>query len=323
MSVFKLGFVFLWALSLPAFPDMSPESVGVAEEIFDEYRMLNERETRYLEYRDSDDMLAAKLAQLMYVNRSRSRHGLPSVRLDILASRVANRVSKEAAERGFWGHWNERGEKPYHRYAFAGGLDHVAENAAAKTTTGKFAETLETTVSFMRELHDRFMAEVPPNDGHRRNILDANHNFVGLGAYLSDNQFRYYEEFIDRYLDFNAPRTNVRINEEFSVEIRPSSGEHFLYAVIAYYESNPRPLTVAQLRSKGSYRDYTSNQVLALWPWDLESLRGARYFAIPLRFSQPGLYYVHIYLDDEPFAGRGASTSGKIQASGLVISVRR
>ena len=45
--------------------------------------------------------------------------------LDILASRVANMQSREAAANRFSGHWNMRGEKPYHRYAFAGGVDHV------------------------------------------------------------------------------------------------------------------------------------------------------------------------------------------------------
>ena len=52
-----------------------------------------------------------------------------AVKLDILASRVANKMCREAAENNFIGHWNLAGEKPYHRYAFAGGYDHVSENA--------------------------------------------------------------------------------------------------------------------------------------------------------------------------------------------------
>lgn len=68
---------------------------------------------------------------LSYINRSRDRYKAQPLKLDILASRVANKQSKGAAEKGFSGHWNTAGEKPYHRYAFTGGVDHGAENAAS------------------------------------------------------------------------------------------------------------------------------------------------------------------------------------------------
>ena len=54
----------------------------------------------------------------------------------------------------------------------------------------------------MRDSHDRFMAEKPPHDGHRQAVLDPVHTAVGIGAAITTQNFRYYEEYVDRYLDF-------------------------------------------------------------------------------------------------------------------------
>ncbi len=54
----------------------------------------------------------------------------------------------------------------------------------------------------MNSAHQQFMNEQAPYDGHKKNCINKFHNFVGIGHYLTENQFRYYEEFIDRYLDF-------------------------------------------------------------------------------------------------------------------------
>ena len=89
---------------------------------FGYYKMLNDNKKRLYEYRDDDNNLRLKLIQLDIINKSRKRHNAPPVKLDILASRVANMMSREAAENGYISHWNMKGEKPYHRYAFAGDM---------------------------------------------------------------------------------------------------------------------------------------------------------------------------------------------------------
>ncbi|HUV07725.1 MAG TPA: CAP domain-containing protein, partial [Spirochaetia bacterium] len=236
------------------------------EELWKEYRDLNEKENWYAEYRDSDQMLAVKLVQLVYINKSRARYKAPPVRLDILASRVANRMCREASENNFRGHWNMRGEKPYHRYAFAGGLDHVSENASSRWSSAPFEKTLSNYVIFMAKGHDQFMAEQAPNDGHKRNCIDKEHNYVGLGAYIHNNQFRYYEEFIDRHLEFVSVKTAAQVGESFSIKVKPLRRDQFVYALIAYFEDFPRPMTPAQINGKGSYPDFTSNQAVSLWP---------------------------------------------------------
>ena len=217
-------------------------TVTAISQSFEDYKKLNEKETGLMEYKDSDEMLRLKLQQLDIVNASRKKHKAAPVKLDILASRVANKQCKEAAEGEFKGHWNLRGEKPYHRYAFGGGKDHVTENAAATWIQGgKFDGKLETYAKLMADLHGEFMAEKAPYDGHKQTIIQKDHNYVGLGTYMTDTHFRYYEEFVDRYAEIGDVPQKVKVGEEFTVSIKPLNNQYLFYAV-AYYEKVPKPL---------------------------------------------------------------------------------
>ncbi|MGA2641012.1 MAG: hypothetical protein ABSG21_08915 [Spirochaetia bacterium] len=290
-------------------------------DLWQRYQALNAAETRLPEYRDTDEALALKLAQLDHVNASRTRNGAGLVELDILASRVANRQAMEAAQNGFHGHWNLRGEKPYHRYAFAGGTDHVAENASWSSTTGVFTRTSELVSSMMVEAHGQFMAELAPNDGHKQNCIAREHTHVGLGFFLARSAFAYYEEFVDRYLEFIDPPFQAVAGNPVEIAVRPLKDGLYTYAVITYYEPFPKAMTVAEVNAHSSYPDFTNVQDSAIWPWELRT-DGGGVTRIPLAFSRPGLYYVHIYLDtSKPSRGR-ADTRGKVQASGLVIRVQ-
>jgi len=287
-----------------------------------DYLRMNDEEQRLGDYKDSEQMLRLKLDQLAYINRSRRRHGAPPVELDILASRVANAMAREACVESFQGHWNTRGEKPYHRYAFAGGLDHVSENASAAWSSAAIPRTPESYAGQMRGAHDRFMAETPPNDGHKRNCIAREHNYVGLGVWIEGTQFRYYEEYIDRYLDFLEAPTQMESGEQALIVVRAMDPSFYIYALSAYYEPIPAPMTPQQINRKGSYPDYTEVRALSLWPWELEKHRQGDVFHIPVSFEKKGLYYVQLYLSDQPYSTTSASTRGKTQASGLVIRVR-
>ena len=294
------------------------------EEEFEVYKALNDGEARYSEYRDSDDILRMKLFQLAYINKRRADYDALPVALDILASRVANRMAMEASESDFHGHWNTRGETPYQRYAFAGGLDHVSENAAAMMSTQALPSGLGDYQRNMQSLHDDFMAEIAPNDGHKVNCIDVNHNFVGLGAAFHKNQFRYYEEFLDRYLEFVDVKTSASAGESFKIKVKPLSPELFVYFAVVYYEDFPRPMSPAEINSRGSYPDFTDKTVLTLGPWDIMREDSSGAYNIPMKLAERGLYYVQIYLSDteyDPKSTSAVSTEGKIQASGLVIRV--
>ncbi len=289
---------------------------------FEEYKKLNDAEKRYQEYKDTDQILILKLIHLDYINKSRVDYDVPPVKLDILASRVANRMSREACEQKFRGHWNIRGEKPYHRYAFAEGVDHVSENASALRSSVSLNTSSDNYLNLMKKSHDSFMAEKPPNDGHKQNCIDKNHNYVGIGVYLLGGEFRYYEEFVDRYIEFVDFKPVVETNESFTIIVKPIDEKYSLFALISYYESFPRPLTPDEINRRGAYPDYTNTQSVSYWPWDLENYETGRIYKIPLKFSKNGLYYIQIYLSKEKYNGGTANTKGKVQGSGLVIQVK-
>jgi hypothetical protein len=290
---------------------------------FEQYKQLNEKELRLAEYKDDDDALRIKLIQLEIINRSRKKFRVAPVSLDILASRVANKICREAAENKYISHWNLAGEKPYLRYAFAGGYDHVSENAYGAWSSGNYEISGSVINKMMQEGHGTFMAEKTPNDGHKKNIIDKTHNFVGIGFFMTNNQFRYYEEFIDRYLEFEKIPSQLKVSEQASVTVKPI-GAGYLYFLIVYREKFPQPQRVSQLSRRGSYEDFSNEEYLTIPAWDLSRYRSGSTYKIPLNFTKEGLYYIQIFLDKkENKSSTALNTKGKSAVSGIVISVSR
>lgn len=288
----------------------------------EDYFRLNEAETRLPEYKDSDEDLLLKIDQLNVINRSRRKYRATPVKLDILASRLANKMCKEAALNKYVGHWNLKGEKPYHRYAFAGGLDHISENASGQMTTGRFNNSPEAIAERMAEDHGSFMSERKPNDGHKQTVIDKKHNYVGLGFYTTDNQFRYYELYIDRYYEFEAIPKEVDSGERFIIRSRPQEG-HYFNLLMVYYEKYPLPLSPGEISSRSYYNDYTDEIAYQIAPWEIDNYRKNSWYNFPLSFEKKGLYYIQIYSSSQPYKeGTRFSTEGKLQASGIVIIVR-
>jgi uncharacterized protein YkwD len=286
------------------------------------YVELNENERRLSEFKDNEEALKLKLIQLEIINKSRRKFKAEPVQLDILASRVANKMSREAAENQFNGHWNMAGEKPYHRYAFAGGKDHVSENAFGEWTTGRYEVTASVISEMMKRGHESFMAEKAPADGHKKTIIDKSHNFVGIGYFLTENQFRYYEEFVDRYFEFGNIPSELKVSEKGNLNFK-TDGKNYPYFLIIYREDFTKPLTASQLNKKGSYSDFTSEEYLNQPAWDIVKYKNGSEYNIPLQFSKEGLYYIHIYADKTEITKPGKlNTEGKIVGSGIVIRVR-
>lgn len=287
------------------------------------YRDLNDKEQRLINYKDNDDVLMLKLRQLEIINASRKKYRAEPVKLDILASRVANKMCREAAENNFISHWNMSGEKPYHRYALAGGTDHISENAYGSGTTGELDRSMSSVAEMMKEGHATFMKEKAPNDGHKKNIIDKTHNWVGIGYFITEKQFRYYEEFINRYLGFGSIPSTVKPDEAFTITVN-SAGKGYLYFLTMYRENFPQPMSIRQLGKTSSYEDYSSETYRTIPAWDLAKMRSGTIYTIPLRFSKEGLYYIHIFTDPKEYTGSGTlSTKGKAPLSGIVISVKK
>jgi uncharacterized protein YkwD len=121
--------------------------------------------------RSLQDIAKVKRAVFERINRDRLTHGLKPVQWDDLASRVGDLHCREMLRNRYVSHWNLEGYKPYHRYSFAGGTDSVHENVSGSdgaVGSGGLAQVLPRAI----QCHARMMAERPPLDGHRRNILD-------------------------------------------------------------------------------------------------------------------------------------------------------
>jgi uncharacterized protein YkwD len=299
------------------------QTTDQGKEDLEYYLKQNEAEHRLEEYKDNEDDLKLKLVQLEIINKSRSKFRASPVKLDILASRVANKMSREAGENDFIGHWNMAGEKPYLRYAFAGGNDHISENAFGESSSIDYAVSSSKISSLMEFGHSSFMAERAPEDGHKKNITDKDHNYVGIGFYLSGRQFRYYEEFIDRNFDFENIPKEVKVGDPCSITVK-TNGKCFLYFLMIYRDAFPQSMTPSEIKKMGSYNDFTEDQYRKLFAWDLSRYRNGTEYRIPLSFSQEGLYYIQIYSDKREIKKSGSmNTKGKTPYSGIVIKVTR
>lgn len=294
-----------------------------AENSFEYYQKLNNSEKRMPFYKDSDQMLLAKLAVLREINADRKANGLKEVELDILASRVANEHCLESAANNYMSHWNMAGLKPYQRYAQAGGVDHVMENCYSMYSTGALANDPASVQTMMLDGHKSFMSETAPNDGHRKNCLGKFHNYVGLGCAVVGGRMVFTQEFIDRYLQFVECQNIAAVNEKINLRVKPlDPSANYVYMVVVYYEPQPDKKTPSQLNSLGGYPDYSTVTAGSYAPWNLKPEEDG---TVPLTFSftKPGSYYVNIYLDKAPRAASNqANTAGKLQASGLVINVK-
>ncbi len=290
-----------------------------ADSIFTYYKKLNDAELHLPDFKDPDNDLRLKLRQLDVINESRVKHRAEPVKLDILASRVANKMCREAAENNYMGHLNMPGEKPYHRYAFAGGLDHVTENASAKWFGERVSVDDAIKLTTMKELHHLFMAEKSPHDGHKQNCINKTHNFVGLGMFATDEELTYYEEYIDRYFVFeNIPQT-VNVGAPFTITVYPSPGNYLCF-LVAYYEKELKPMRPAAIKRIDYYTDYSKKTALEIYPWQLARLRRENKYEIELKFDKPGIYYIHIYQNKTEITKEKAfNTEGKTEGSGIVI----
>jgi uncharacterized protein YkwD len=319
-----LKFLIIIAIVLICLPHSilprQTKSEGVDE--ISNYLKANESETRLNEYKDSEEVIRMKLTQLEIINSSRKKNRASALKLDILASRVANKISREAAENDYTGHWNMAGEKPYHRYAFAGGHDHISENAFGESSSVNYVNSSTKIGELLKSAHNSFMSEKPPYDGHKKNVIAKEHNYVGIGYCLSGKQFRYYEEYLDRYLEFDNIPSETKTSEQATITLK-TDGKTFLYYLIVYRDNFPSPLTPQQIRRKGSYTDYGDEEYLSMPAWELSRFRNGPSYVIPLVFKKEGLYYVQVYTDSKEITRSGSiNTKGKSPVSGIVIRVK-
>jgi uncharacterized protein YkwD len=153
---------------------------------------------------------------LSLINSDRQAAGLTPVELDPIASASAERHARDMAQHGFTAHWGSDGSVPEQRYTEAGGTDMVQENVAClfDGVTRDLDPSPRFDPALLEQLERMFMDEVPPNDGHRRNILKPGHHRVGIGLAQPSavDQPCLAQEFVDDWGDYaelprEAPRS--------------------------------------------------------------------------------------------------------------------
>lgn len=248
------------------------------------------------------DEAGAERFVLELVNRDRKQAGLSPVVLDATASKAGARHARDMAAKGFTGHLGSGGSTPEQRYSESGGTDFVQENAAClfDTVERKLAENPRFDPHELARLHRMFMAEVPPNDGHRRNILNPLHNRLGVGVAEPADvpQPCLSQEFVDDYGDYAPLPREAKANTTLHVEGTISSPLAF-GGVGLGRTPLPRPLPRERLNGK-SYRIPAPDTLY--FPAGFKTPKPVkvegRHFSIALELGkspEPGRYAVSVW----------------------------
>ena len=258
---------------------------------------------------------AAKAGLLRVVNEERRAHGAPPLAYDLLGAKVGDEFCEDAARNGTSGHWDLAGRAPYLRWALAGGIDHHAQNFAAESRRG--FEFTEPAAELLKKMHAAFMAEKPPDDGHRRVVLDPVWTHVGFGFAIVGGELRMTEEYSRRVLEWaELPAGPLKAGQVAPVALKLPKGWN-VGAVEVAWEAFPKPMSRAQIAARGSYGLPSAWRTLRPFPpagarWasgergDFRPGAGGR-IELPVPLDRgPGHYFLVV------FAAEGNATGRKL-----------
>jgi uncharacterized protein YkwD len=259
-----------------------------------------------------------KKAVLERINEDRRKASLPPVAWDERASGVADRFCAAQIAERTRGHFLMNGIPPYARTALDGVFGMQAENAVAwRTTAPKFDDS---TVSLALSGQASMMAEVPPNDGHRRTILDPEATHVGVGYAVEKSDFRMAQEFLTRGLQ--SLSLEPAPDDPSIVVFRGKSleGRRVAFVTIAH-EPPPRPLSRGVVNARDSYTYPSptlayvtsgehSMRIVGTVTEDRIHVEANRGFSFRFAPAQPGLWTFTIYT---------AADRGRARPGGLAV----
>ena len=288
------------------------EEYNISNEVWNAYKLKNDNESRLIEYKDNDEELLAKLVLLDLINKHRKKHHKQQVELDIHSCRSANKTALDAALNKYMGHWDTQGKKPYHRYALDGGEAHVSENASGVESTAFFKQDLDEMISLMKENHMLMYNEKPPFDGHRVNILDPHHNYIGLGVAYDGSSFCYYEEFINNYLTKSSTNLqNGEVNISFTIP-----DQFYLIGLSISHDKPFKPMTRKELNTKTSYLDEGETNIF-IWDDEVICKENNCEFSFKLKGNQ--IAYVKVLISKRKPDEFVKDSKGSFPVSGWVF----
>lgn len=198
---------------------------------------------------------------LALINRDRASQGLGPVELDEGAPTRAGQVhAEDMARLGYLGHWGSDGSVPEQRHTEAGGADMVLENALCFTDEAKRSLDPKPLIDpkQVERAESLFFDEVPPNDGHRRNILKPAHTRVGIGIAQSVETAKelavpcFTQEFVDGYGTYAPLPKTTKVGEVVHVEGTLTNGARPTGVGVARIPT-PKPLKPSELNRRRSY----------------------------------------------------------------------
>lgn len=203
----------------------------------------------------------ARRYMLALINRDRASQGLSPVTLDEGAPTAAGTAhAEDMAKLGYLGHWGSDGSVPEQRHTGAGGADMVLENALCFTDEKKRTLDPKPTIdpAQIERAEGLFFNEVPPNDGHRKNILKPTHTRVGIGVAQPKETTTeiavpcFSQEFIDGYGTYAPLPNKAKLGAKVHVE-GTLDGHARPTGVGVARVAAPKPLTPAELNKRRSY----------------------------------------------------------------------
>lgn len=257
----------------------------------------------------------ARAYMIELINRDRASLRLTPLKMDPTATLAGQKHAEEMATQTYLSHWNRQGKLPDQRYNEQGGTDYVRENIYLQTRSGDTTDSsvlpLIANPTYTRreieEIETAYFNEVPPNDGHRRNILSEQHTHVGIALAKARNGQRSAiantQEFVDRYLEVDNIPSTCLPGSEVLVSGKITGPVKFRSITIGR-ASLPVSMSKEALTQTRGYSRPPAFETY--WPYPYKSprpvqLSAEQRFSIRVPLSerrQPGLYYVSIWVEE-------------------------
>lgn len=243
-----------------------------------------------------------RLQMLGEINSARKSNGIPTVELDEHVCMVAQLHAEDMADGEYFSHWDRDGLKPYMRYSLAGGYHAISENLSR--AKGIPLERLP------RSIITSYLNEKPPDDGHRRTLLQRHATHVGIGIAVRGGWVYVVQDFITKLVKLYPLPQFATLDERLQILGKLREGWE-LHNIDVFYEPLPSPMTKDELNGKGAYGLPNERKSLfKLLPPNARYSDGSRgdivvtddgSFFSPLPFynNRPGVYTVVIWLKEK------------------------
>lgn len=193
----------------------------------------------------------ARVAAAAAINGARAEAGLPPLSYDAQLERVGDAFCTMAAEEGGTAHFARDGVPPYLRYLLAGGRGYHRQNVASYDSTMPVRP--EDVPSIVAKAVRDMLAEQPPDDGHRRTILDPHATRLGVGVAARGGRVRSsHEVATDVALAWSTPPPTARPLTVVQLKGRMATPWR-VQAVEVAWAPLPKSWRAEDVRAGGSY----------------------------------------------------------------------